>query len=82
MGDKILETVEWVPITGSDLLLCGPAMYQGKQIDKSKTYEIKCPVYIHSKFERELKKQFRKDGENGLLSVVKTEHDRRATKKR
>jgi hypothetical protein len=78
VGEVTTETTEFMPISGSDLLLTG----YGKQKDAHRIrpegeYEIPVPVTIYHSAKKILKRALKKNGENGLVDFVRKVYDER-----
>lgn len=66
------------PIKGWELLLSGYGKDpKASQIIPDKTYMLPVPTTIAQSSEKELKRQFHKNGEDGIYAVVRKEYDKR-----
>lgn len=82
MGE--IETMIWTeePIQGWELLLSGYGKKtEAKNIIPTATYYLPVPTYVKQSAEKELKRSFQNNGDQGVYSVVRAQYDKRFAKK-
>ena len=78
MGDIETKIFTDEPIMGWELLLSGYGKQPGAdKIIPNATYSLPVPTFIFQSAEKELKRNFTNNGEEGVYSVVRKEYDKR-----
>lgn len=77
VGENQIVTYFDVPWSGEDLMLTGYGKMPGYQFEKGKFYALSVPFIQKKSVKKELKREAKTKGIEGITQVVKREYDKR-----